>query len=116
MKLLVGVVRHNPTVTDVDLTATDLESEAAKDLAALSLGCERYVNLNTLGAGFPGETLQSIEVPILRSGGWSATLEFEMHLMSRMDHRHVLRCVGTATPGQGPHRQFMALQVIREGG
>ena len=34
-KLLVGVLKHNPTLVDIDLTATDLETEAANDLAAI---------------------------------------------------------------------------------
>ena len=40
-------------------------------------------------------------------------LEFEMHLMSRMDHRNILKCIGTSEFGQTPHRQFIALEMIR---
>lgn len=34
-KLLVGVLKHNPALVDIELTATDLESEAANDLASI---------------------------------------------------------------------------------
>lgn len=34
-RLLAGLLKHNPVVTDVDLTATDLEREAAADLASM---------------------------------------------------------------------------------
>jgi serine/threonine protein kinase len=39
-------------------------------------------------------------------------LEFEMHLMSRIHHRHVLRCIGTSLPSEPPDRKFLALTTI----
>jgi hypothetical protein len=35
-----------------------------------------------------------------------------MHLMSRIDHKHVLCCIGTSLPGVTPDRKFIALSLI----
>jgi len=51
-KLLIGVLRHNRTVTEVDLTAADLEPETVKDLGMV---IEFNDALTSLSLGFnPG--------------------------------------------------------------
>ena len=40
-------------------------------------------------------------------------LEFEMHLLSRIHHKHILRCVGTSMPAVPPDRKFLVLQTLR---
>ena len=58
-----------------------------------------------------------IAVKMLRPNKLSSSsavrdLEFEMHLMSRISHRHVLRCLGTSLPEEPPDRKFLALATI----
>jgi len=48
----------------------------------------------------------------LSSPGAIRDIEFEMHLMSRIDHKHVLCCIGTSLPGVTPDRKFIALSLI----
>jgi len=48
----------------------------------------------------------------LASESAARDLEFEMHLMSRMSHRHILRCIGTSVPNAEPDRKFLALQTL----
>jgi len=48
----------------------------------------------------------------LRSAAAVRDLEFEMQLMSRMKHKHILRCIGTSMCGVIPERMFVALQML----
>ena len=59
----------------------------------------------------------NIAIKMLRQNKLSSTsaardLEFEMHLMSRIHHKHVLRCIGTSVPDAAPDRKFIALQTL----
>ena len=61
---------------------------------------------------------KSIAIKMLRpnklaSQSAARDLEFEMHLMSRMSHRHVLRCIGTSVSSAEPDRKFLALSTLR---
>jgi len=40
-------------------------------------------------------------------------LEFEMQLMSRMSHKHVLRCIGTSVTGVPADRMFVVLSMLQ---
>jgi len=40
-------------------------------------------------------------------------LEFEMHLIARIQHKHVVRCIGTSLPDVPNERKFIALQTLR---
>ena len=60
----------------------------------------------------------NIAIKMLRQNKLSSTsaardLEFEMHLMSRIHHKHVLRCIGTSVPDAAPDRKFIALQTLQ---
>jgi serine/threonine protein kinase len=40
-------------------------------------------------------------------------LEFEMHLMARITHKHILRCIGTSLASVPAERKFLALQMLQ---
>ena len=57
---------------------------------------------------------QPVAVKMLRETQLTSTtaqrdFDFEMHLMSRMNHKHILRCIGTSHPGMPPNRMFLVL-------
>ena len=78
------------------------------------LGCGEFCSVfSTTIDGGMDVAIKMLRPAKLSSPSAIRDLEFEMHLMSRIRHKHVLGCIGTSIPGVFPDRMFIMLRMLR---
>lgn len=104
--------RPNPIPPGRKIHWNEIGEGGFSDMKYLGSGEFCSVFSSTIDGGYP-VALKMLRPTKLSSKSAIRDLEFEMHLMSRIHHKHVLRCVGTSIPGVSAERKFIALQTLR---